>query len=503
MSDRKEQGNKEASRRRESAGMWSVMYPVHFGMHENPFPSDADPKFLWLGGKRKEIPETLVRGILSGEGVQVVIGNPGTGKTPMAHAVLGGLGDQVLSAVVPCAEYKGIDFLRLVERAYGISGKGQNQDSFFSRFSEFAHRSRASGKKVVLIVDDAHRLSPPYLQELSELSRIEEGGARLLSLVFFGEPRLLDLLKADPNPDFSESANRSMALDALTREETTEYIQHHLRVARCEKELFEPGAVDEIFAYSHGIPRLIDRACDAALSRAYYVGEKLVTPNTVKDALDLMPTETTALPESVPDFSLEDAAADRERDGESDEEDEPGMPARYARRQKRNWIAYAVLGCLVVAAGGVAIYVMKSPGSKAPAIVAEKKQEASEAKPAVRGTVTPPEGTNRTAEMPAQQPVVTAEEKAPKGREVRAVRKKTRETVASRPTAGRARQAPAASPTREAVTPERVSPGSDAGRGTSADGGESASREPARQGTEQVESGEVIDWMLKKRSGQR
>ena len=229
MKDRDGQG-KEAFRKREPTGLWSVMYPAHFGLRENPFATDADPKVLWLGEKRKKALESLVSGILSGEGVQVVIGKPGTGKTMLADTVLTELGDRALAAVVPCAEYKGIDFLKLVERAYGISGNSQSQGSFFSRFSEFLHRTFTSGKKVVLIIDEAHRLNPSYLKELSELSRVEENGTRLLRIVFFGENRFLDLLYEESEPgDLSESVIYSYALDPLTKEETAQYIRHHLQ----------------------------------------------------------------------------------------------------------------------------------------------------------------------------------------------------------------------------------------------------------------------------------
>jgi type II secretory pathway predicted ATPase ExeA len=515
MSDRKDLG-KKPPRGRESAGMWSVMYPMHFGMRENPFPADADRKFLWLGGKRGEILESLVSGILSGERLQVVTGSPGTGKTMMAHALLDQLGDWVKAAVVPCTEYKGIDFLMLVERAFGTGGTPQSQGSFAGRFSEFMRASFSSGKRVVLIVDDAHRLIAPYLDGLSELSGVEENGTRLLNLVYFGESPLLGLLNAASGGDLSKSVIRSFSLDPLTREETFQYIQHRLRQARCEGEPFGADAVDEIFSVSQGIPSLIDRACDAALSRAYYVGEKLVTLKTVKDAFDLMPAEESALPESVPDLSfMMHAEPDREGDEDAGGEDVPGIPAGRVRRRNRRRLVYAAVGCgvVAVAVAAVAFMELKSRPPTIPAGTEVKKTLTQPVRPsadpaAMPPAVTPPAPPTSAGQSPAQPaeqplPAVDVEKKAGETPEVIPVRKKTRETAASRPPAVRTRQAPAASPTREAVTPAPAYPGSEAVRGASEDSGEAASRGSARQGSEQVESGEVIDFMLKKRSGQR
>lgn len=504
MSDRNKKGM-ETLRRRESGRMWTVMYPVHFGMRENPFPADPDPRFLWLGGRRGEVLESLVSGILSGARLQVVTGKAGTGKSMLARALPEQLGDRVTAAVVPCAEYQGVDFLKRVERAFGIGGNLQSQGSFASRFSDFLRRSFASGRQVVLIVDDAHRLLDPYLDELSEASGAVENGTRLLSLVYFGEGPLLDLLNAAPDREPPKSEIRSVTLDPLTKEETSQYIQHRLRLVRCEGEPFDPEAIEEIFAISHGVPGLIDRACDAALSRAYYVGDKRVAKSTVMDAFDLMPAEEAALPEDVPDLSFpmhEEADREREEDGE----DAPGSPAGTVRKRERNrkWILFGVLGAVVVASVVASVVFMKGGEQKVAPAVAEKKRDVPQGRPAVRGATAPPAAAISSPEISEQQvPGATAAEKVPDARETRAVRKKARETVASRPPAVRTRQAPAASPGREAAAPERASAGSEAVRVTPADSGAAAGRQPARQGSEQVESGEVIDFMLKKRSGQK
>lgn len=505
MKDRDGQG-KEAFRKREPTGLWSVMYPAHFGLRENPFATDADPKYLWLGEKRKEALATLVHRILYGDGVQVVIGNPGTGKTSLADAVLEELGDRVLATVVSCPEYKGVDFLKLIERTCGISGTLQTQNSFYSRFSEFLHRSISSGHKVVLIIDDAHRLNASCLKELSDLSIIEENGTRLLRLVFFGENRFLDLLNEESNLGLSESAIYSYALEPLTKDETAQFIRHHLQIAQCEREMFTPDAIEEIFLYSQGVPRLINRACDAALSRVFYLGEQQVLPDTVKDSVKLMPVEKTVLAGTVPGLSFEmNKATEREREESDPDDDEPVIPTGYARKRSRNWIAYTVLGCITVASIGVVFFFMKSNEQRVPSSVTSNKIEVPPASTAAQSTTPPTEETDREAAMSAreQAPDVSVGEKTRKVAADSGARKKTRETVASRSSAGKPRQAPAASPRREDVTSEGVSPGRDTGRSTSGDSGETASREPPRRDTEEMDSGKVIDWLIKIRSEQK
>ena len=186
------------------------------------------------------------------------------------------------------------------------------------------------------------------------------------------------------------------------------------------------------------------------------------------------------------------ARGDEDTDKE-DEEDEPDIPAGEVQKRSQNRIASTILGAVIVASVGVAFMFMKSSEQRVPPSVTEKKMEVPQVSSSVRRTVAPPVAMNRAAEMPARQqaPVVTAEEKARKGLEVRAERKNTRETAGSRLSAAKARHAPALSPSREAVPTKRGPPGGDVGRDTSSD------RE--RTVTEQVESGEVIDRLLRKR----
>ncbi len=498
MKDRAGKG-RDAGRGHEPSRLWSVMYPAHFRMSENPFTADADPKFLWLEGARKEIVAGLVRGILDKAGVHVVLGSPGMGKTQLAQAVLDDLGDRALAVVVPCVEYKGIDFLKLVERAFGLGGEPEGRKPPAGRLSEFLRRTGAAGRPAVLIVDDAHRLSGSSLQELSNLSRLEEDGTRLLQLVFFGENRFRDQVNDEANRALFESAGARLTLDPLSRDETAQYIRHRLRVTQYERELFTADAVEEIFAYSRGVPRLINRACEAALSRAFYLGEHLVPQDTVREALKLMPADKSAPAGPSRTLSFDMAAeAGAGKADETDDEDEPGIPAGQVRRQNRSWIAYAVLGGLLIALIAVASIALKA------------KQPAVSPSADVKRAVTPPPAP--PAEKAVPVPAVKAQSQAPlqrqqatdvstgqipsRGTEIRDEKKKVRQ-------AARTRQAAAKSPRRGSATPAGTPPAEDAGGAPAADRATTVSPEPSGQPAQQVESGEVIDWMLKKRAGQK
>ena len=272
------------------------MYLSHFELPEKPFKISTDPRFLWLGEKHKEALATLLYGILYNDGYVVVTGDVGTGKTTLASALMNELGDQVIAVKIPFPDFDSLDFFKLISTAYGIGNGFQTKGSFFAIFGSFLRTSSSSGKKVVLIIDEAQRLTPEHLKELLHLSNIEENGARLLNVVFVGQNEFNDILLEEPNRALRQRITINYNLGALTLEETGQYIAHRLLVAQGKKEIFPPEAIEEVFSFSGGIPRLINVVCDLALLMTYFEGEKIVRAKTVKECAQRLrlPSEKTA-----------------------------------------------------------------------------------------------------------------------------------------------------------------------------------------------------------------
>ena len=444
------------------------MYLTHFGLQDKPFKASPDPKYLWLGARQREALAALVAGIFGGEGFQVVTGDSGTGKTTLANAVLKELGDRVLAVAVPCPEYEGIDFFKLIAKAYGIGGLQQDHDSLVTGISDFVRRSFSSGTRVALMIDDAHRLNSPCLKELLDLSRIKENGTRPLRIVFFGETRFNDILSAEANRELSQEVTSRYTLDPLTKDETAQYIVHRLNIAGCERERFTPEAIEEIFHYSQGVPSLINKACDVALSRNFFLGQSVVLPESIRNFLKLMPDEKTATARNVPDSApgRKPAAAGPSAEKASDD-DRAGIAIEALWKRHGNRIAYAALGCFLVVAVGFTLFAMQGGERPAPAKLEAKKEVAPPVSPpASAGTIRGSEPTARP-----QASTATREVKASGGTGAQAVRAKRRPAAGPGTAAGQDRRV-----TREA---------------------------PPKRAAEEPDPDKVIDWLLKKRSEQR
>jgi len=273
------------------------MFLSHFKLQEKPFKLSIDPKFLWLGKKHKEALETMRYGILHGDGYVVLTGDVGTGKSTFAMALAKDLGDKVIVARVPYPDVEVLDFLNLISTAYGINSDVQSKASFRDRFESFLHSRFSAGKRAVLILDEAQRMRHEHLEELLQLSSIEENGVGLLNIVFVGQNEFNEMLQEDSNRALRQRIAINYNFIPLTQAETEQYIFHRLNVAHCQREIFTSEAIQDIFLYSNGVPRLINIVCDLALLMTYREGGEMVQPGAVKRAV-----ERLRLPGERPEF---------------------------------------------------------------------------------------------------------------------------------------------------------------------------------------------------------
>jgi len=270
------------------------MYLSHFNLRENPFEISLDPRFLWLGEKQKKVLETLRYGILYDEGYFVITGDAGIGKTTMAAALADFVSDKAIMARIPYSDVDPLDFFRLISTAFGIPDPFSTKEAFLRRFDIFLRDTFSKGKKAVLIIDEAQRLHPGPLEELLHLSNAEENGTSLFNIIFVGENEFNDVLSEESNQTPRKRVAIHHTLGPLTQDETREYILHRLQVAQCERELFTPEAIQDIFLLSQGIPRLIHIVCDFALLIAYFESGQIVRRKTIQKYMDRLrlPAET-------------------------------------------------------------------------------------------------------------------------------------------------------------------------------------------------------------------
>jgi len=259
------------------------MYLKHYNLREKPFQISTDPKFLWLGDKHEEGLSTLKYGILDNKGFLVLTGDVGTGKTTLINSLLNSLEDDILVMTVFDPSLDALDFFNYIANGFGLDGEFATKGQFLIQFSRFLHKAHADNKKVLLIVDEAHRINDELLEEIRLLSNLEKPDAKLLNIFFVGQKELNAVLLRPENRALKQRITIKYNIGSLSEKETGEYIYHRLKIAGLEEKIFNPKSIQRIFMFSEGVPRLINILCDHAMLTAYAYDKKKIDVNILKE----------------------------------------------------------------------------------------------------------------------------------------------------------------------------------------------------------------------------
>ena len=255
----------------------TLTYEPYFGLNEKPFSLNADPRFVYDSPTHLATRESLLAGIRRREGLIVLTGEIGSGKTTLCRAVLRSLGRTTYSSLVPDPFASREDLLKMLLIDFGVLSiqelttgplRQASRTELGYLLSEFLD-SLAPDAFVVVILDEAQNLTFPLIEETRILSDTFGAKGRL-QIVFVGQPELHAKLKLPEMRQVDQRVCGYHRLAPMSREAVAGYIQHRLQVAGGrERALFPPDIGDCLHRRCGGVPRLINRVCDRALQLAY------------------------------------------------------------------------------------------------------------------------------------------------------------------------------------------------------------------------------------------
>ena len=275
------------------------VYQDFFGFSEKPFDLTPDPKYLYLSPKHKEVLAHLVYGLQENNGFLKIIGEVGTGKTMICRSFLRELRTDFNIAYIFNPAINELELLQTINSELGLPGKSKSKKKLIDLLNAFLLEERAKGHRVVVIIDEAQDLEPKVMEQLRLLSNLETDTEKLIQIVLIGQPELEKVLAKDGLRQLRQRITIQWELLPLNLEETRGYIQHRLNVALGKgKVRFSRQAVETVFRYSRGIPRMINVISDRTLLIAYTEGTKKISPQIVKIAVkdigSLVPLESWA-----------------------------------------------------------------------------------------------------------------------------------------------------------------------------------------------------------------
>ena len=273
-----------------------LTYEPYYGLREKPFSLSTDPRFLYRSSEHAKTFDDLLLAIRRREGLIVLTGDIGTGKTTLCKAVLESLDRKTFTTFVPDPFITREDLLKRMLIEFGAMSvddlksdrmHGASHSALSYPLYDFLKSLVPLQAFAVLIIDETQNLALPLLEEIRILSDLESP-EKLLQVVLVGQLELRSKLKLPEMRQLDQRVSARCSLQALTRDALSGYIAHRLDVAggTDDRVHFSPDAIDEIFAASGGVPRVINLICDRALYLGYQQRKSVIEPPEVMQSIE-------------------------------------------------------------------------------------------------------------------------------------------------------------------------------------------------------------------------
>lgn len=236
------------------------MYESYFGFKDTPFRLSADEKFRYAHKNYLRASAYLAYAMEQGEGIVMITGQPGSGKTTLIRDVISELDETSYSALnIVTSQLHAEELLRKMALEFGIPAENASKATLLTNIHKHLSSLHEQGKRSILFLDEAQNLSLNGLEELRLLSNLQQGKHSLLQIVLVGHNELRQLVLGPDMQHVQQRLIASCQIDPLTQEQTREYIIHRLRHVDWQE---DPKIDDEVYQLIHlasqGVPRNIN-----------------------------------------------------------------------------------------------------------------------------------------------------------------------------------------------------------------------------------------------------
>jgi type II secretory pathway predicted ATPase ExeA len=241
-----------------------------------PFTRELDGRGCFAFHGHKEALARL-KLVLDYHWLGVLTGEIGSGKSVLIRHLIRSLDSMLyLPITVSMAHLKPRDF-------YGELLRHVDEDPPFSvvkarRLWEevIARRVEQGDRTIVVVIDEAHDMTEAMLLELRFVMSHQMDAKSLFPVILAGQPELRKRLRLKKFEAISQRVGMQFHLQAMTKEETMDYIRHHMKTAGLDRPLFSESAMNMVYGTSQGIPRVVNQLCTHALLEAEGKGHEVV-----------------------------------------------------------------------------------------------------------------------------------------------------------------------------------------------------------------------------------
>lgn len=257
------------------------MYTNYFGLKSHPFRLGPDPQYFFPAPFHKLVSKCLLEGLIGTLRMTLISGPSGVGKSLLLTRFMEQLGKTYPAVFISNPRLPFEEFLASIQTEFNIPVQDHSAAARLSAIEDFGEDLSRLGKRAVILVDEADSISQEAAQALSRLTTPTAEGVSPFFVVLAvrnSSSNALSLLLEN------KDAAKVYSLLPLLADQVGPYIDFRLRQAGYSGESpFSPEAITRLEELSHGIPRLINRLCDAALLEASLTDQKLVSPQLIDE----------------------------------------------------------------------------------------------------------------------------------------------------------------------------------------------------------------------------
>lgn len=269
------------------------MYEAHFGLRQRPFRPTPDSEAYYPATTHERALARLQRGITADDGLLLLTGEPGTGKTLLCHRLLERLGAETTSAFLTNSHFgTPAGLLQAILFEFSLPYEGRGPQEMRLALTEFLLQNYRDNHRALVIVDEAQHLSPELLEELRLLGNLESPRGRAVQVLLVAQPQLLETLRSPGLASVTQRLAVRSRLDRLDIHEAADYLVHQLRTAGARPEsIITDEALTLLARGSGGVPRLLNQAANQALTLAWEGEATQVDAEVALEAMALLGLE--------------------------------------------------------------------------------------------------------------------------------------------------------------------------------------------------------------------
>jgi type II secretory pathway predicted ATPase ExeA len=263
------------------------LYEEFYGLREKPFNRTPDPRFLYQSRKHAEAMARLQLAV-EDQDIVLLTGDVGCGKTMLSRALIDALDERYVPALIINPRLSPIQLVQTVALRLGVEEARTRQD-ILEGINTRLYEIYEEGKRTALIIDEAQLIpDKAAFEELRLLTNFQLDDRNLLAVVLIGQTELRTRLAKRSYRALRQRIGMQFHLGPLDAGETREYVAHRLHVAGREEPLFDDGALDAIYDYSDGIPRVINVLAGNALLEGFGRSAAVINDEIIENVAEEM-----------------------------------------------------------------------------------------------------------------------------------------------------------------------------------------------------------------------